>query len=87
MSEKKLLDAGAETVCGDLILGGKIVGRYRHDQFHITEDGLALVARMDEAADGGVQEVSVARKTARKARASDTPVVTEVPADEGTPEA
>jgi hypothetical protein len=87
MSEKKLLDAGAETVCGDLILGGKTVGRYRNDQFLITEDGLDLVARMDDAAAGGVQEVSAARKTTRKARASDAPIVSEVPDGEGTPEA
>lgn len=39
MSEKKLIELGAECVGGDLILSQLTVGRYRDGSFTLTDDG------------------------------------------------
>lgn len=51
MSEKKLIDLGAECVCGDLILNQKTVGLYRDGSFRLTDDGRAMLQQIaDDAA-------------------------------------
>lgn len=61
MSEKKLIDLGAECVCGDLILDQKTVGEYRDGSFRMTDDGRKLLSRMeaDEAVIVSVSEPAV----------------------------
>ena len=48
MSEKMFVGAGAECVCGDLILDGQTVGRYRNGQFIMTEEGVAKLDTLAE---------------------------------------
>ncbi len=43
MSEKMLIERGAECVSGDLILGRQVVGKYRDGQFIMTPEGMELV--------------------------------------------
>lgn len=42
MTEQDFYEAGAECVGGDLILNRVVVGRYRHGQFVLSEEGLLL---------------------------------------------
>lgn len=48
MSEKKLIEMGAECVCGDLILQRKTVGLYRDGAFLMTDDGRKLLDNIVE---------------------------------------
>jgi hypothetical protein len=82
MSEQKLLDLGAETVCGDLILDRKTVGNYRNGAFLITQCGIDLVAAAQASESNVVEEVEtvvrVTPRTAKKGKAVE--LVVEVPA-------
>lgn len=70
-NEQKLIDMGAECVCGDLILNRQTVARYRNGTCMVTEAGLTVLQEAAEAASGSVEEVvtRAPRKTAKKATA------------------
>lgn len=80
MSEKKLIDLGAECVTGDLILNQKTVGRYRHGSFLISDDGLMMLQGLAEAEAGGVEVIEPAKSThkPRGKKAAPTAEVVEV---------
>lgn len=42
MSDKHLIELGAECVAGDLILGRTVVGQYRNGQFILTPEGAEI---------------------------------------------
>ena len=87
MSEKKLIDLGAECVCGDLILGHKTVGEYRDGSFRLTDDGRKLLDNMaaDEAVVLSFAEATApAPAPAQKSRARKN---TDAPAPAPAPEA
>ena len=77
MQEKELIARGAECVCGDLILGRKVVGHYRNGQFIITPEGADELANVVE-----VQATEVKPAKAPKAsKASKATEPVEVVAD------
>lgn len=41
-TEKDFLAAGADYVCGDLILNGVVVGRHRDGKLIVTEEGMTM---------------------------------------------
>lgn len=61
--EQTLIERGAESACGDLILKGKVMGRYRHGGFVLTEDGIAELDVIE------VPAIEVQAPKARKAKA------------------
>ena len=71
MSERKLIEAGAECVCGDLILDRQTVGRYRNGQFILTDEGALKLLTMAEPA--AAPEAAAAPARGRKKKA-DEPV-------------
>lgn len=79
MSDKHLIELGAECVAGDLILGRVVVGQYRNGQFILTPDG----AEIDKnVVDVEVKEVKEAPKPRKKKADEPTPVEEPAPVDE-----
>lgn len=76
MSEQKLVDMGAECVCGDLLLDRETVGKYRNGSFMLTEAGLAVLSRTVD-----VEAAVPVSKPARKARAAAPEVADKLPVD------
>lgn len=46
-NDKKLIERGAQSVAGNLLLRNKIVGLYNNGDFSITEDGLSELEVVD----------------------------------------
>lgn len=82
MQDKELIARGAECVCGDLILGRKVVGHYRNGQFIITPEGADELANVVEVKATEVKPVkTVAAKTAKASKAPAVEAPAEAPAD------
>jgi len=78
MQDKELIARGAECVCGDLILGRKVVGHYRNGQFVITPEGADELENVVEVQATEVKPVKAApAKTAKTAKTT----AVETPAD------
>ena len=59
---EKLMARGAQIAGGDVLLRHKVVGRFRDDDFYVTEDGLAEL-EVDEVE---VKEVKAPTKSTKK---------------------
>ena len=70
MSEKTLIERGAECVAGDLILNRKVVGRYRNGQFILTPEG---VEEIENVVVAGAPAAAAAPAQTRAARGARTP--------------
>lgn len=83
--QTRLLNLGAEIVGGDLILRQKTVGRWRHGDFFVTDEGLELLE-----ADAAVEDAVVVSETSRakpaKAPKPAKPAKAEAAAGEAHPE-
>lgn len=77
MQDKELIARGAECVCGDLILGRKVVGHYRNGQFVITPEGADELENVVEVQATEVKPVKAAAKAAKTAKTT----TVETPAD------
>lgn len=82
MQDKELIARGAECVCGDLILGHKVVGHYRNGQFVITPEGADELTNVVEVKATEVKPAkTAATKPAKSAKAPAVEAPAEVPAD------
>lgn len=72
MSEKTLIERGAECVAGDLILNRVIVGRYRMGQFILTPEGADEVNNVIEVEATTVSKPAT-QKAVKGARGTKTP--------------
>ena len=79
MSEKVLIERGAECVAGDLILNRRVVGQYRHGQFILTPDGADEVNNVVEVrATSAAADAPKAPKSSKAAKAAKGADVTDV---------
>lgn len=80
-TEKELIAAGADCVCGDLVLNHVVVGRYRDGSFYPTDEGMSMqvAAPMPEQAPEQAPPPA-ALKTPRRPKPAPAPAVETPPA-------